>query len=342
MKMNNRPDPLSDMPATPGVFRTYPVEICLILFIIAYTLFAAGIALAFDMKWPFVAAVSSYWATRAFALFFLTLVTLLAISSIRRRKLWVSQDLVIRAAMFLIIPNYLIGFSLVKNTLHLFPGVNFDTQIAALDQWLHFGMDAWQAYLPVLDSFTFLHGSAFYHPIWTAHLLLGPALIILLDRNRVRRLCYVVTYIACWVLLGNIMAASFYSVGPIFVAPILGDETRFAAMAYLFQGQDFTLSFFAPAIEFLSIRHMTGEITAGAAISAMPSMHVAMAALIAIYIIRIRWWLAPIGLFYLMMIQAFSVLSGMHYAVDGYVSIIAVAFIWWFMHRLLNRGQHAA
>lgn len=340
--MNTKLDPPVGDTRTQGRFNALSAELRLIAFMVAYTAAAVIVAVAFDMKWPFIETISTFWATRVLILFCLILAILLAIGFYRNKRLTLVPAQIVNAAMFLSLPNFLIGFAVLKNTLHLFPGVNFDAETAALDRWLHFGVDPWRAYLPVLDHLTFLHGSAFYHPVWTAHLLLAPALIIMLDRNRLRRLGYIITYVLSWVLLGNILAATFYSVGPIFVSPVLGDDARFAEMMYLSAREDFNLSYFRPAIDFLIERRLSGEITTGAAISAMPSMHLAMAAVIGIYIIRLRWWLTPISVFYVGVIQAFSVLSGMHYAIDGYVSIIAVGLIWWTVHRKLKRAADVA
>jgi hypothetical protein len=64
-------------------------------------------------------------------------------------------------------------------------------------------------------------------------------------------------------------------------------------------------------------------------ISAMPSLHVAIAALNAIVLYKFSKAAGVFGLLYLAVILVGSVHLGWHYAIDGYLSILAVAVIWW-------------
>lgn len=74
----------------------------------------------------------------------------------------------------------------------------------------------------------------------------------------------------------------------------------------------------------------------GLGISAFPSMHVAIAALTALYLTERSRWLAPVGVVFLGVIFFMSVYTGYHYALDGYFSIAAVLL----GNRLLVRHQN--
>ncbi|MBY7838592.1 phosphatase PAP2 family protein [Vibrio fluvialis] len=66
----------------------------------------------------------------------------------------------------------------------------------------------------------------------------------------------------------------------------------------------------------------------GSGISAMPSMHVSMAVLLALAVSALhrRWGYLAWG--YALMIQIGSVHLAWHYAVDGYVSALLTVIIW--------------
>ena len=68
--------------------------------------------------------------------------------------------------------------------------------------------------------------------------------------------------------------------------------------------------------------------TGGAAISAFPSMHVAVATIWAIYMTERSWFFAPVAIGFAVTILFLSVYTGWHYAVDGYVSIAVILAIY--------------
>ena len=67
----------------------------------------------------------------------------------------------------------------------------------------------------------------------------------------------------------------------------------------------------------------------GSGISAMPSMHIAIATLNAFFLTATRQRaLAISGWLFMAIIQFGAIYSGWHCAVDGYVSMVVVALIW--------------
>jgi membrane-associated phospholipid phosphatase len=84
-----------------------------------------------------------------------------------------------------------------------------------------------------------------------------------------------------------------------------------------------------------------GKITATwgafAGISAMPSIHLAMATLFAFLAFEVRKWLGWLFVGYAAIILIGSVILGWHYAVDGYAGIILASLIWHGVKRLVYR-----
>jgi membrane-associated phospholipid phosphatase len=68
-------------------------------------------------------------------------------------------------------------------------------------------------------------------------------------------------------------------------------------------------------------------------ISAMPSIHLAMATLFALLAFSVRRWLGIVFIGYVLVIQIGSVILGWHYAVDGYAGILLALLIWYAVNR---------
>jgi len=79
---------------------------------------------------------------------------------------------------------------------------------------------------------------------------------------------------------------------------------------------------------YLLDNYRTGAPALGTGISAMPSMHVAIATINALYLAGINRWAGIAAWTYCAIILIGSIYSGWHYSLDGYVSVIVVLAIW--------------
>jgi membrane-associated phospholipid phosphatase len=75
----------------------------------------------------------------------------------------------------------------------------------------------------------------------------------------------------------------------------------------------------------------------GAGMSAMPSMHVAIAVLFPLVCWRVQRWLGIVAAIYAVVVLITSVHLAWHYAVDGYVGAAGMIVIWWIVGRVLAR-----
>lgn len=128
------------------------------------------------------------------------------------------------------------------------------------------------------------------------------------------------------VVVGTVMATLFSSVGPIFYDELVGGDRYAELLEVLKQrpGNEHVLSYSS----YLLATYRTDMLALGSGISAMPSMHVAIATLNACYLGRLNRWLGIAGWAFAIVILFGSVYSGWHYAVDGYVSMLVVVLIW--------------
>lgn len=219
-------------------------------------------------------------------------------------------------------------FSKMKAAIPLFTEYTWDSAFIAWDRAIFFGYDAWEVLQPVLGYPLVTAFLALLYQLW--FLLLYPGVLFFafarIDHS-VRRQFFL-TYVLSWTVIGGLMATWLASVGPCFVSPMLGNPSFDDQMAYLNAANEqipvMTLSVQAMLLEW----YAADANGLGSGITAMPSMHCAIAFLywIAMRRISARWG-AFFGVFFFIT-WASSVHLAYHYAVDGLVSLIAVAAIW--------------
>jgi membrane-associated phospholipid phosphatase len=77
------------------------------------------------------------------------------------------------------------------------------------------------------------------------------------------------------------------------------------------------------------------DVSLAAGVSAMPSMHVAIATLFTLVCWRTKRWLGIVMSLYAVIIMVGSVHLAWHYAVDGYFGAAGMLAIWWCVGRAM-------
>jgi hypothetical protein len=192
-----------------------------------------------------------------------------------------------------------------------------DTIFARMDRML-FLTDPWKITHQLGPNFTL-----FLDRLYASWFVAFCAAIVCMALSKDPRKQFIglLTFTLSWIVLGQLGATLLSSAGPILVGGLLGDPQFDGLVASLKQ---------EPSLFVLAIREhlLTADIGIGSGISAMPSMHVAMAVfwtlLARLYFPRL-WW--PVAIYaFLTWIASFHL--GWHYAVDGLVSFIGVLAIW--------------
>ena len=209
-------------------------------------------------------------------------------------------------------------------------GFHYDRQLAELDRTL-FGTDPglWLHQAIGSPATTRLF-DAVYHS-WFVPTTLGLCLVGLCATPRTR--CqYVTAYVAVWIILGGLLAYLFPAAGPAFYRDLAGPDGAASFVAVHQQlvsagtSQGLLTSVYNQAYLLQNLDNPT--LVVGGGISAIPSVHNAMAVLFALVSFRMNRALGLAMSAFAAFIWVASVYLNWHYAVDGLAGGIGAILIW--------------
>jgi hypothetical protein len=324
-----------------GSMRAHTAAIALVLGYAAGGLLTSTLLGHADKTWPAL-YVGFYLSKSALLLLFYVFFRLVhAMVIVRPARLlehvWrdfaqnpvVHRQLAAGLPLVILMPVFFSVFASLKG---LIPEINpfgWDVAFARWDRFVHGGVDPWRILQPVFGHpfATFLldlvYCSWFYVLqlicIWQAFSIARPRL----------RMQFFLTFLLVWVLLGNVGAVILSSAGPCFYDLLVGEPGPYQPlMGYL---QDASGQFSLWSLDMQRqlwwwYRNPTLSIAGG--ISAMPSIHVAMAFLLALVCWRTHRALGIALGAYAALILIAAVHLGWHYAIDGYAGIAGTYAIW--------------
>lgn len=230
-------------------------------------------------------------------------------------------------------------FTVVKASIPSFMPFSWDQAFEEMDRWLHGGVAPWELLQPLLAMPIITHGINWAYNFWFYFLSLIWVWQAFRQSDDRLRLQFFLSLTLGWILLGNVAATWLSSAGPCYYGRVVGLPDPYAPLMSYLQGVNETHAIWAlGAQEMLWSNYSMRDIVLGSGISAMPSMHVAIATLFALVCWRVRRWLGIVMTVYALVIMIGSVHLGWHYAVDGYLGAAGMLAIWWIVGRLLKRA----
>jgi len=201
-----------------------------------------------------------------------------------------------------------------------------DPMLADMDSWL-FGRDPWRFFEGMNLDFMALT----YNLYWAFAFMFTLIWLFAQPRSVGRSAC-IINYFALWSLFGPIGQYLFSAAGPIFFGRIsLGD--RFESLRANIPEITNRIS------DYLWTAYDTSELSFAAGISAMPSMHIAIATWIVIVFAEHRSRMTPVTIAFCLYLWAGSVALGWHYALDGLVGMIGAVAVHALCRAYVRRRQ---
>jgi hypothetical protein len=244
-----------------------------------------------------------------------------------------------------LMPLLFVGFGILKMVMPLYAPFAWDDTFAAADRTLFFGYQPWQLTHAVLGGESSTVAIDALYAFWVPLLAVAGFGFALLA-PRYERARFFVSFAAIWVLLGVVGAWATSSAGPCFAARIgassAADYAPLMERLRLIAGPDLLgISTFRWQ-NVLWTAHVDRHYAFAMGISAMPSLHNAIAILYALALSRLGRAAGLLGWLYALVIFVGSIHLGWHYAVDGLAATAGVLLIWWGAGRYLDRSGYAA
>ena len=222
----------------------------------------------------------------------------------------------------------MIAFTVMKDNIAIIHPFDWDKTFAHWDLLLGGGSAPWELLQPLLGHPAITIALNLCYHLWFFLMFGVLTWQAFSPRTDALRMQFLLAFCFAWFFVGSVLALVFSSAGPCFYDRLFPDQPLFAAqMAYLNGiGANWIWSLAVQNDLWHSYVTGDGQITG---ISAMPSMHVTIATLLALL-----GWRKSAGMGIAFSLFAAAILLGSvhlawHYAVDGLAAVVLASFFWW-------------
>jgi hypothetical protein len=237
-----------------------------------------------------------------------------------------------------LLPAFYSAFTSMKTAIPVFMPYHWDSSFAAWDRALHGGVEPWRILQPIVGHPAVTASIGFIY-LFLAIVMVGcwvwQALTL---RDPELRQQFFIAFVLCWSLLGNVAATLLASGGPCYYGLLThGADPYRPLFDYLRDVRAAGFPVWSLGLQdMLWTDYVSGVLTRGGGISAMPSIHVSVATLLALLGWRTHrlFGLATTALATAILVG--SIHHGWHYAIDGYAAVLGTTAIWYGVGRALR------
>lgn len=233
--------------------------------------------------------------------------------------------------LLIVLPPFMNTFVAFKASIPDVSPFAWDSRFMEMDRWLHFGHHPWELLHGLLGSPSLTAAIDRIYTLWfpvVALTVIWQAWHGSLFSDS--RSQFLLAYAGCWIFIGVVAATLLSSAGPVYYGLVTGTHDPFAALVDHLQAVDAIHPLKAVWIHDVlwdnyvdPTAHAFGE-----GISAMPSMHISMAVLMALVGFRVNRVVGWAYTGFALLIMIGSVHLAWHYAIDGYFAAVLTLVIW--------------
>jgi PAP2 superfamily len=248
-----------------------------------------------------------------------------------------------------LMPVMMAAMGMLKMLIPVFSSFAHDDLFARMDKALFFGRHPWELTHAVFGS---AEATLVIDRLYTFWVFLLSIMIVLfaLAAPRLERARFFLSFTAAWIVLGVIGAYLGSSAGPCFQAQLgLQDASAYTGLMDRLHAMDAQLvadgKIGLGGVQWQSVlwdAYARRDIAFGMGISAMPSMHNAIAMLYFLAALRFGRITACVAGLFAIVTFIGSVHLGWHYAVDAIIGNVAVIPIWMLVSHYLDKRGYAA
>ncbi|MFV8413796.1 phosphatase PAP2 family protein [Vibrio owensii] len=230
---------------------------------------------------------------------------------------------------------FMSSFSAMKGAIPLIIPFRYDDVLIELDRLLFLGHAPWDVVHSTFSSPYAIRLIDVNYNIWFCLMWIVSFFFLYSEQSKVRTQ-YLVSWVLCWFLLGNLLALLLSSAGPVFLERLDPSNTTYSELtSSLTQHSEYLKSSGWGTLWALQIQHdlwlayAENKEMLGSGISAMPSLHNSIAVLMVLSMYSVKRWLGIVFIVHAIFIYIGSIALGWHYALDGIVSAPLTVLIWW-------------
>jgi hypothetical protein len=241
------------------------------------------------------------------------------------------------AVVFVSLQFLMQAFVAFKASIPIFHPFSWDIAFMEGDRLLHFGYHPFALLQPLLGTPTVTMAVDYVYFLWISVMWLTAIWQAWHgSRETPFRSQFLLSFALCWIVIGTIMATYLSSAGPAYYGAVTGAPNPFVPLMDYLHTVNAQYPLRAIRLQELLWTAYQDPEMAGLGISAMPSMHVAIAVLMALLGFSVRRWIGWAYSVFAVAILLGSIHLGWHYAIDGYLAGVVTVGIWWLSGRVMR------